>query len=452
VVTPSPGRRLPRPVREFLDTESAGGVVLLVGAVVALVWANSPWQHSYRALWETEVALETGRFVLSESLRDWVNDGLMALFFFVVGLEIKRELVQGELRSPRTAALPVLGALGGMVVPAVVFLVVNAGQPGVGGWGIPMATDIAFALGVVALLGPRVPSSLKLFLLTLAVADDVGAIVVIALFYSSRTDGRALGVAAGLVAAIAVLRRARVTWMPCFVVLGVGVWLATLASGIHATIAGVVVGLLTPAHPLAPSRLAREWAEDLVDEPTPAELLAMTSAARDSVSVAERLAHRLHPLTSFVIVPLFALANAGVTLSSGILAAPGTATVAVGVGLGLVVGKAVGITAACWLAVRLGLGALPRGVGWRQMTGIASVAGVGFTVSLFVAGLAFDDVALVGAAKVGILAGSLVAAVAGSALLARVCRRPGGGEGGPVTAPGQAVASETRRREREPVG
>jgi NhaA family Na+:H+ antiporter len=268
-----------------------------------------------------------------------------------------------------------------------------------------------------------VPSSLKLLLLTLAVADDLGAIVVIALFYASGTDGSALAIAAGLVVAIVVLRRARVTWMPCFVVLGVGVWLATLASGVHATIAGVVVGLLTPAHPLAPGRLAREWAEDLVDEPTPAELLGMTSLAKDSVSVAERLAHHLHPFTSFVIVPLFALANAGVTLSSGILSAPGTGAVALGVGLGLVVGKAVGITAACWLAVRLGLGVLPRGVGWRQMAGIASVAGIGFTVSLFVAGLAFDDVALEGAAKVGILAGSLVAAVGGTALLARTCRR-----------------------------
>ncbi|HSH23362.1 MAG TPA: Na+/H+ antiporter NhaA [Acidimicrobiales bacterium] len=428
-----PGRRLPRPVREFLHTESAGGVVLLVGALVALVWANSPWQHSYTSLWETEVRLEIGRLVVTESLRHWVNDGLMALFFFVVGLEIKRELVHGELRSLRTAALPIVGALGGMVVPALIYLAVNAGGPGVHGWGVPMATDIAFAVGVVALLGPRVPTSLKLFLLTLAVADDLGAIVVIALFYASGVDATALAVAAGLVVAIEVLRRAEVTWMPGFVVLGVGVWLATLASGVHATIAGVVMGLLTPAHPLAPARLAREWAEDLADEPTPEELLGMTRLAKESVSVAERLAHHLHPLTSFVIVPIFALANAGVTLSPSALSAPGTSAVALGVALGLVAGKAIGITTASWLAVRLGLGALPSGVGWRHMAGIAAVAGIGFTVSLFVAGLAYDEEALEGAAKVGILAGSLVAAVGGSTVLASACRS------WPLPAPDEAV-------------
>ena len=439
---PLPGRRLPRPVREFLHTESAGGIVLLAGALVALVWANSPWRHSYTALWETEVAMEVGRYVVAESLRDWVNDGLMALFFFVVGLEIKRELVHGELRSPRTAALPVLGALGGMVVPALLYATVNAGAPGAAGWGVPMATDIAFAVGVVSLLGRRVPASLKLFLLTLAVADDLGAIVVIALFYGSGTDGRALALAAGLVGVMVLLRRARVTWMPCFVVLGIGVWAATLASGVHATIAGVVVGLLTPAHPLAPASVARDWAEDLLDEPTPGELVDMTRLAKASVSVAERLAHHLHPLTSFVIVPVFALANAGVSLSSDVLAAPGAGTVALGVALGLVVGKAVGITAASWLAVRLGLGALPRGVGWRQMAGIAAVAGIGFTVSLFVAGLAFDDRALEAAAKVGILAGSLVAAVGGVILLASACRGLQG-SGGDAEAPEEVGAART---------
>ncbi|MGI9120157.1 MAG: Na+/H+ antiporter NhaA, partial [Acidimicrobiales bacterium] len=417
---------------------SAGGVVLLAGALAALVWANSPWSDSYAGLWETEVVVQLGRFALVEDLRQWVNDGLMALFFFVVGLEIKRELVHGELRSPRTAALPALAALGGMVVPALLYLAVNAGRPGVHGWGVPMATDIAFAVGVVSLLGHRVPASLKLFLLTLAVADDLGAIVVIAFFYSSGIDSLALAVAGLLVAAIVGLRQAKVTWMPIFVVLGAGVWLATLASGVHATIAGVVVALLTPARPLAPGVVAKEWADDLADEPTPGQLIDMTRMAKDSVSVAERLEHHLHPLTSFVIIPLFALANAGVVLAAGVFDAPGAAAVAAGVVLGLVVGKVVGITLASWLAVRLGLGTLPRGVGWPQMVGIAAVAGIGFTVSLFVAGLAFDDPALEGAAKVGILAASAIAAVAGSALLARMCRRQPPGAGA-STPPSQAA-------------
>lgn len=417
-----PGRRLPRAVQHFLHTESAGGIVLLVGAVVALVWANSPWASSYESLWTTELAFELGPLRLSEDLRHWVNDGLMALFFFVIGLEIKREFVHGELRDPRTAALPALAALGGMVVPAGLYLLVTGDGVGGNGWGIPMATDIAFALGVVALLGRRVPASLKLFLLTLAIVDDIGAILVIAVAYTSSLDLVALaGAGAGLVGVVA-LRRADVTWVPIYVAVGTGVWLATLVSGVHATIAGVALGLLTPACSLAPSAVAREWAQDLADEPSPGELVGMTRLAKESVSVAERLAHQLHPFTSFVVVPLFALANAGVVLSGGAFSAPGTGAVAAGVVLGLVVGKVMGISAFSWLAVRLGWGTLPADSGWGQLVGIATLAGIGFTVSLFIAGLAFDDPELVAAAKVGILAASAIAAAIGSLVLIRLAR------------------------------
>ena len=417
-----PGRRLPRAVQQFLDAEAAGGIVLLVAAVAALVWANSPWSASYRALWGTDLSLRLGRFVLAEDLKHWVNDGLMAIFFFVVGLEIKRELVHGDLRDPRTAAMPAIAAAGGMAVPALLFLLVTNGGAGAKGWGIPMATDIAFAIGVVALLGPRVPASLKLFLLTLAIVDDIGAIVVIAIFYAGDVQPAFLATALLLVAVMLGLRRAGIVWLAPYVVLGTGVWLATQASGIHATIAGVALGLLAPARALTPGRVARQWAGDLTDEPSPAELAAMTRLARTAVSPAERLEHLLHPWTTFAVVPLFALANAGVSVKADSFAASGAVAVAAGVMVGLVLGKAVGITAAAWLAARSGLGRLPEGATWPMVAGIATVAGIGFTVSLFVSELAFPPGALRDAAKIGVLGASLLAALAGAVALTRACR------------------------------
>jgi Na+:H+ antiporter, NhaA family len=411
-------RQLPRPLRQFLHTESGGGIALLVAAVVALVWANSPWSGGYESLWSTELRLSLGGVELSEDLRHWVNDGLMAIFFFVVGLEIKRELVVGELRAPRTAALPALAALGGMVVPAALYLAVNAGREGVDGWGIPMATDIAFAVGVVALLGSRVPSALKLFLLTLAIVDDIGAILVIALVYSEGVDAGALAVAALAGLGIVVLRRLGVDWPFAYVAAGLVLWVATYQSGVHATIAGVVLGLLTPARPVAPDLLTQDWVSDLAEDPSPHDLATLRRVARSSVSPAERLQHDLHPLTSFVIVPLFALANAGVVIERGAFDAPGAGAVALGIGVGLVAGKVIGITGATWLAVRTGVGRLPSGVTVRQLVGVAGVAGIGFTVSLFIAGLAFPEApGLEAAAKIGILIASVVAAVVGSAIL-----------------------------------
>ena len=406
-------RSLPRPVRRFVATEAAGGVVMVAAALVALVWANSPWHGSYEDLWHTAVTLQVGGFGIEDDLHHLVNDGLMALFFLVVGLEIKRELVGGELRDPRVAALPAVAALGGMVVPAALYLAVTAGSGGGSGWGIPMATDIAFTVGVLALLGPRVPSPLKLFLLTLAVVDDIGAIVVIAVAYTDQLDPVALGVAALMVVAAAGCLRARI-WSPgVYIVLGVACWVATYESGVHATLAGVAFGLLAPARPRAPSDVARTWAGDLSDEPTAAELRSLTTVATEAVSVAERVQHRLHPVTSFVVVPIFALANAGVRVSGDALGGAGAGRVALGVALGLVVGKPLGITAASWLAVRSGLASLPAGVRWPQLAGAGAVAGIGFTVSLFIAGLAFDRPELDTAARIAVLAASVTASVVG---------------------------------------
>ena len=417
-----PGRRMPRVVRRFLETEAAGGVVLLVAAVVALVWANSPWSGSYHTLWETELTLEVGRFRLADDLHHWVNDGLMALFFFVVGLEIKRELVHGDLRDRRAAAMPAIAAAGGMVVPALLFLVVAGGTDGARGWGIPMATDIAFAVGVLALLGPRVPSALKLFLLTLAIVDDIGAIVVIAVFYASDTDPLFLVAAAGILAAMLALRVGGVVWIAPYVVLGIGVWLAVRASGVHATIAGVVLGLLAPARPLIPAVVARDWAGDLTDDPSPGELDTMTRLARTAVSPAEHLEHLLHPWTSFVVIPVFALANAGVELRADSFDAPGSAAVTAGVVLGLVAGKTLGITGAAWLAVRTGAARLPEGATWPMVAGIGAIGGIGFTVALFIAELAFLEGSLRDAAKIGVLTASTLAAAVGAAVLWRACR------------------------------
>jgi NhaA family Na+:H+ antiporter len=424
-------RRLARviqPLQAFLDTEASGGILLLLAAAAALVWANSPWRASYEALWTTTLRIDLGGFVVAEDLRHWVSDGLMALFFFVVGLEIKRELTTGELRSPRSVALPAVAALGGMVVPAAIFLALNAGGEGAAGWGIPMATDIAFAVGVLTLAARRAPSGLKPFLLTLAIVDDIGAIIVIAIFYTADIDWAALAVAAGIVVVIVGLKRNHVRFLPIYVALGAGVWLATYESGVHATIAGVVLGLLTPAVPFqrpdAVSREAHRVADETLDHPDPpdadaAQWLLLASLSRETVSSLARLEALLHPWTSFVVVPLFALANAGVSLSGGTLREAVTSPISLGVILGLVVGKTVGITGASWIAARTGVGALPAGVSWSQLAGAAIVAGIGFTVSLLVAGLAFGEGPRLDVAKAGILAASTLAGAVGYLVISR---------------------------------
>jgi len=405
------------PLRNFLHTEAAGGVVLVIATLVAIVWANSPWQDSYVTFWHTRLTISLGDHSIDLDLRDWVNDGLMAIFFFVVGLEIKRELVEGELREPRRAALPAIAALGGMVVPALLYTAINVGGRGSGGWGIPMATDIAMALGVVSLLGSRVSPSLKLFLLALAIVDDIGAILVIAVFYSDDVSFRALEVALLLVATVAVMRKVGVVAIPAYVVVGAALWLALYESGLHATLAGVVLGLMAPTAPIRQRHLIDETA--LTDLSTVDAARETAMLARESVSVVEWLEHVLHPWSSFFIVPLFALANAGVPLSTRALSSAASSPITYGVLVGLVVGKVVGITGATWLATRSGVGVLPEGATSRGILGVAAIGGIGFTVSIFVTGLAFDDPVLQNDAKIGILVASLVAAGLGTLILLR---------------------------------
>jgi NhaA family Na+:H+ antiporter len=398
-------RRRARALRAFLRMEASGGVVLVAAAAVALLWANSPLSGTYDALWHTELTIGADRFSITEDLQHWVNDALMVVFFFVVGLEIKRELVTGELRDRRAAALPAIAALGGVVVPALLFLALVGSGPQADGWGIPMATDIAFAVGVLALLGDRVPAGAKLLLLSIAIVDDILAIAVIGVVY---TDGISLGWLAAAVAGVGVvvlLRRLGVVRIWPYVVVGTVVWLATFESGVHATIAGVVLGLLTPTGEVG------------------------------GRPVLEQLEHRLHPVSAFVVVPLFALANAGVDLRGGTLEAAASGRLALAITVALVVGKALGIAGGALAAERLGAGVLPAGVGRRHLWGVAVLGGIGFTVSLFIADLAYDADTLTQQAKVGIFAGSLISAGLGALVL-----RSGGSVrsavGAGATAPG----------------
>lgn len=412
-------RLVGRPVAAFLKVEAAGGIVLLAAALTALFWANSAWAETYEQFWTTEVTLEIGQFALAEDLRHWVNDALMAVFFLVVGLEIKYELVCGELRDPRRAAVPIAAALGGMAVPAAIYAVLNATGDGAAGWGIPMATDIAFALGVLAVLGRRIPSPARVFMLTLAIVDDIGAITVIAIFYTADVSLGWLAVAVAGIAAVGVLRRMRVWSLSVYIVIGTVVWLGTYQSGIHATIAGVILGLMAPAKPLLDQQQARAYARQYSPERLSAEALRKYRfLLGESVSVAERLERGLHPWSSYVVLPAFALANAGIDLRGGVLGEALESNVTLGVVAGLVLGKLVGITATSWIAVRLRLGRLPAGIGWDALAGLALVAGIGFTVSLFITGLAFDPVSELAAdAKVGVLGGSVIAAGLGVAIL-----------------------------------
>ncbi|NYE36684.1 NhaA family Na+:H+ antiporter [Nocardioides cavernae] len=412
-------RLVARPVREFLRVEAAGSLLLMAAAVVALVWANSPWASSYDALWHAHLTLDVGPLHLDESLQHWVNDALMVVFFFVVGLEIKYELVNGDLRDPRTAALPIIAAVGGMLVPAGIYLALNPpGSDGGGGWGIPMATDIAFAVGVLGVLGRRIPSAARLFLLTLAIVDDIGAILVIAVFYTSDLSLGWLAIAVGLLVAMLVAQRLRIWAVVLYVVLGVGVWFALLESGVHATLAGVAIGLLAPATPLLREEVARTHARDALRDNVldPDELAKLRFLLKESVSVVERLQATLHPVSAYVVLPVFALANAGVEL--GAIGEVFTAPVGLGIVLGLVLGKPVGIFLASYAAVRLGLGRLPEDTTWPMLLGLGAVAGIGFTVSIFIAGLSFPGSDLLTAeAKIAILLASLIAAVVGVVLL-----------------------------------
>jgi NhaA family Na+:H+ antiporter len=416
-------RRLLSPVEHFLSIETASGILLLVAAGLALVWANSPWRASYQALWHTPVGLRLGPLSFERDLHFWINDGLMVVFFFVVGLEIRRELHGGELSELRRAALPAIAALGGMIVPASIYLLFNAGTAAVRGWGIPMATDIAFAVGVLALLGKRVRPALRILLLALAVIDDLGAIIIIAIFYSTGVSWSGL-----------VLAAAGVTWLLGFQKLGVRspwayllpglvVWAGAYLAGVHPTLAGVVIGLLTPVRPwLGPREFADyataavhdlSIAEVAVDErKLVARLAQLQLPLREAVSPVERLQHGLHGWVAYLIMPLFALANAGVTLGDARLDGAGQ-NVFLGVLCGLGVGKPLGVFAFSWLAVRARVAALPTGVGWIDVSVLGVVAGIGFTMALFISTLAFPTGAFIEVAKLGILGASALAGVVG---------------------------------------
>ena len=418
-----------RPLRDFLATEASGGVVLVVAALVALVWANSPWSDSYERVWSTGVELRVGSYILSMDVRHWLNEGLMAIFFLVVGLEIKREVVEGELRDPRHRALPVAAALGGMVVPALLYLAFNSEGPWVRGWGIPMATDIALALGVMSLIGSKVAPSLKLFLLALAIVDDIGAILVIGVFYASEGTRAWLLPGAALVLATLWLRRRAVQSIFAYVSIGIGLWFCFIEAGIHGTLVGVIMGLLAPTKPYQ--------APDLIDE---AELLSLGSAesvmvtqrlARSTVSVVEWLEARLHPWTSFLIVPLFALANAGISVSGESLRGAISSPVAWGILTGLVLGKPVGILLFSAVAVKMGIARKPEGASWKGIGATGILAGVGFTVSVFIAELALEPPAL-SEGKLAVLAASILAG--GLGLLALMAARTSHNE--TVTGPG----------------
>lgn len=370
-------------LREFLRTEASGGVVLLLATIAALVWANM-WSDSYDAFWHREFGSGTYRL----SLESWATDGLMTVFFFVVGLEIKRELVTGELRDKKKAVLPIVAAAGGMVGPALVYLAL-ADPSARRGWGIPTATDIAFTVGVLSIIGSRVPDGLKAFLLALAIADDVGGIVVIAVFYAKGLSFEWLALGAVAFGLVVGLRRLGLRHSLPFLPLGVLAWVAFFRSGVHPTIAGVVLGLLTPALPIR------------------------------GRPVLEDLQRRLHPVSSYAIVPIFALANAGVTLDAATIRDATGSGVFWGIAAGLVIGKTIGISGATWLGVRLRLGLLPDGVRPPHVLGLASLAGIGFTLALFMAGLAFDDADPALASKVAILAGSIVSALIGTTILLR---------------------------------
>jgi len=380
-------------IRDFLRRESAGGILLVVASVFALVFANSPLSGLYASLLNIPVEIRFGAFQIAKPLLLWINDGLMAIFFFLVGLELKREFVEGELSDLQKISLPALGAIGGMAVPSAIYLLFNAGDPlAVTGWAIPAATDIAFALGILALLGKRVPTQLKIFLVSLAIFDDMGAIIIIALFYTSELSVLALSVAGVCILALALLSRRGVTNLSLYLLIGLVMWASVLKSGVHATLAGVVLALFIPIR----------------EDP------------QTGRSPLREMEHDLHSSVAFIILPLFAFANAGVSLQ-GLTVAALTAPVPLGIALGLFVGKQLGVFGLCWLGIRLGIARLPQRVNWSQLYGVAILCGVGFTMSLFIGSLAFEDAAspYLYQDRLGIISGSLLSAVVGYLWLRR---------------------------------
>ncbi|QGG46295.1 Na+/H+ antiporter NhaA [Heliorestis convoluta] len=424
--------RLKRPFQQFFELEASGGILLLLCTVLALIWANSPLGESYMTLWQIPLTVGFGEFILQKPLVLWINDGLMAIFFFLVGLEIKREVLHGELKSPRQSAFPIAAAIGGMVVPASIYAALNWGTEGITGWGIPMATDIAFALGVLALLGKRVPLALKVFLAALAIVDDLGAVLVIAIFYTADISWMALGISAGFLAVLALANFIGVRHILVYVVLGIGLWFAFLLSGVHATIGGVLLAMTIPASSKINAeefmnrtrRLIKDFenagngrkGEINMTEQHQVCVQALETNCNQVDSPLHRMEHTLHPYVSFFVMPVFALANAGVVFEGGFVESL-THPVSLGVILGLFFGKQIGVTLFSYIAVKAGWASLPKGVTWTHVYGVSMLSGIGFTMSLFIAGLAFEDHGLLTLSKVGILTASLLSGVIGYLVL-----------------------------------
>jgi NhaA family Na+:H+ antiporter len=439
-VRPRLAQRVSDPFVRFADLEAAGAVVLLLMTAVALAWANSPWGHTYDEFWHAEAGVTFGPwFSLSLSLGHWVNEALMAIFFFVVGMEIKREMVLGELSTLRRALLPVMAALGGMIVPASIYASLHWGEPTLRGWAVPMATDIAFAIAALSLLGSRVPHGLRVFLLALAIADDLGAVSVIAIFYTEEIHLGSLGLAGLGLGLVWALNVAGVRSFIVFCALGAFVWYETHHSGVHATIAGVALGFL------APTTRDLEDRETLLDQGRQAldrlrgvllgegddddadhgghtrhrALVTLQAVGRQALSPLDLLMNSLERWVAFFIMPVFALANAGVRIEASTLNNPVSQRVGLAVALGLLIGKPLGIAVFSWISVRSGLAILPRGVDWQAIFATGVLAGIGFTVALFVTALAFPDPAAIAGSKLGILVGSALATLIGVAILAR---------------------------------
>ncbi|MEX2161606.1 MAG: Na+/H+ antiporter NhaA [Anaerolineales bacterium] len=425
--------------QEFIREEGGGGILLLLAALAALLWANSAWHETYETLWSTPFSIGLGDSSLTKPLHFWINDGLMAIFFFVVGLEIKREFLAGELSKPRQALFPILAALGGMLVPAIIYTAINYGGPGAAGWAIPVATDIAFALGVLSLLGKRAPFALKVFLTAVAIVDDIGAVLVIALFYSHDLVWSSLLMAGILLIVLFMLNRFSVRSPLPYVLLGICLWLAVLQSGVHATIAGILLAATIPANPRVNSenflRRSRNYLQRFEEAGEPGRNILTNGAQRSAIRALEevaerassplqRLEHSLHPWVAYAIMPTFALANAGVSLSGQSLGL--LQPIGLGVFLGLVVGKQVGITLFAWLFTRLGVASRPRGLRWGHIYGVAWLAGIGFTMSIFITSLALNDGFQVTSSKLAIMTASLVSAIGGVVVLymmSRITRR-----------------------------
>jgi NhaA family Na+:H+ antiporter len=426
---PSPIDKITAPVNKFIHQEHTSGIVLFISVLVAIIWVNSPLQHFYHDLWDIKLSLGFGDYVLDHSLHLWINDGLMAVFFFVIGLELKREFMAGELSSLKKASLPMVAALGGMLVPALIYFFINKGTTSEHGWGIPMATDIAFALALLSIAGKHIPTSVKVFLSALAVADDLGAVLVIAIFYSSHIALMPLTIGMWLLVILLIGNKLGIRSIIFYLVIGFGVWVAFLLSGVHATIAGVLVAFTIPARTRINEKNYAESLRKLLfdfEKAIPNNSTLTTPEQHDTIEKIKELSmdaetplqkveFALHPWVAFVVMPLFALANAGIVIGSNFFSSL-VNPVSLGVAVGLLAGKFIGVLLATWLMVKFGA-QLPAKASWKQIVGVALLAGVGFTMSLFISGLAFTHPEMIDQAKYGILLASLLAGVLGVMVL-----------------------------------